>query len=162
MTRIHFSILYIYIYIEVNKYIWPHPPATLTPSLYPAAFSFQPLIYFSTPRFPWSFQWFWSVVSHSETRETPIVNLDKKKKRRRKEKKKVERKGTIKTKRYRTSFVSLISIPNSFFNCLFSSWRDSILFLAMERSSFIRAFVVVNDSTLAWRLVTVALKSTIV
>lgn len=55
--------------------------------------------------------------------------------------------------------MSLISIPNSFFNCLFSSWSDRMLFLAIDRSSFIRAFVVVKDSTLAWRFVTVALKS---
>jgi len=57
-----------------------------------------------------------------------------------------------------TSFVSLTSMPSSFFSCLFSSWSDRMLFLAMERSSFMRAFVVVRDSTFAWRFVTVALK----
>lgn len=63
-------------------------------------------------------------------------------------------------RRFYTSFASLTSIPSSFFSCLFSSWRDKMLFLAIARSSFIRAFVVVKDSTFAWRFVTVALKST--
>lgn len=90
-----------------------------------------------------------------------FIKEKKKEEKKRKGKKKKERDRNERGSKPngRTSFVSLISIPNSFFNCLFSSWRDSILFLAIERSSFIRAFVVVNDSTLAWRLVTVALKS---